>query len=54
MPYRDTMVENIAGALGMPRSYVNVKATTTEYLGAVGRGEGAAAQAVCILQKKRQ
>ena len=54
MPYRDAMVENIANALGMPRSYVNVKATTTEYLGAVGRGEGAAAQAACILQKKRQ
>lgn len=53
MPFRDAMVENIAGALGMPRSYVNVKATTTEYLGAIGRGEGAAAQAVCILQKRR-
>lgn len=54
MPYRDQMVENIANALNIPRVYVSVKATTTEYLGAVGRGEGAAAQAVCILQKRRQ
>lgn len=52
MAYRDGMVENIADALGIPRAYVSVKATTTEYLGAVGRGEGAAAQAVCILQKR--
>lgn len=54
MPYRDKMVENIARALNIPRAYVSVKATTTEYLGAVGRGEGAAAQAVCILQKQTQ
>lgn len=52
--YRDAMVDNIADALNIPRVYVNVKATTTEYLGAVGRGEGAAAQAVCILQKQTQ
>ncbi|MEG1158135.1 MAG: 2-C-methyl-D-erythritol 2,4-cyclodiphosphate synthase, partial [Christensenellaceae bacterium] len=50
--YRKEMIENIAAALEMKTEYVNVKATTTEYLGAVGRGEGAAAQAVCILQKQ--
>ncbi|MEA4853490.1 MAG: 2-C-methyl-D-erythritol 4-phosphate cytidylyltransferase [Christensenella sp.] len=50
--YREQMMENIASALDMTKEYVNVKATTTEYLGAVGRGEGAAAQAVCILQKQ--
>ncbi|WP_066649197.1 bifunctional 2-C-methyl-D-erythritol 4-phosphate cytidylyltransferase/2-C-methyl-D-erythritol 2,4-cyclodiphosphate synthase [Christensenella timonensis] len=52
--YREQMMDNIAAALDMTREYVNVKATTTEYLGAVGRGEGAAAQAVCILQKQRR
>ncbi|MEG2189019.1 MAG: 2-C-methyl-D-erythritol 4-phosphate cytidylyltransferase [Christensenella sp.] len=52
MEHRDKMVENIARALGIERAYVNVKATTTEHLGAVGRGEGAAAEAVCILQKR--
>ncbi|MEF9989371.1 MAG: 2-C-methyl-D-erythritol 4-phosphate cytidylyltransferase [Christensenellaceae bacterium] len=50
--YRKEMIGNIAAALEMKTEYVNVKATTTEYLGAVGRGEGAAAQAVCILQKQ--
>lgn len=49
--YSAKMIENIALALGMDSVYVNVKATTTEYLGTLGRGEGAAAQAVCILQK---
>ncbi len=50
--YSAQMIKNIAEALGMDETYVNVKATTTEYLGALGRGEGAAAQAVCILQKR--
>lgn len=49
--YSSQMIENIAEALDMNPIYVNVKATTTEFLGTVGRGEGAAAQAVCILQK---
>ncbi len=49
--YSAQMIKNIARALEMDEIYVNVKATTTEYLGALGRGEGAAAQAVCILQK---
>ena len=52
MTYREQMIENIAKALSISRTYVNVKASTTEFLGAVGRGEGAAAQAACILQKQ--
>ncbi len=51
MPYRAQMIHRMADALRVPQSRVNVKATTTEFLGAVGRGEGAAAQAVCILRK---
>ncbi len=50
-PYSAQMIENIADALEMDGIYVNVKATTTEFLGALGRKEGAAAQAVCIIQK---
>ncbi len=48
-PYRDAMRANLAAALGVPQSFVNVKATTTEGLGFVGRGEGVAAMAVVLL-----
>jgi 2-C-methyl-D-erythritol 2,4-cyclodiphosphate synthase len=48
-PHREAMVANIAADLGIPRDCVNVKATTPEGLGAFGRGEGLAAQAVVLL-----
>jgi 2-C-methyl-D-erythritol 2,4-cyclodiphosphate synthase len=44
------MIENIAMDLGVAPACVNVKATTTESLGFTGRGEGIAAQAVCLLK----
>jgi 2-C-methyl-D-erythritol 2,4-cyclodiphosphate synthase len=50
-PYRDAIRASLAGALGMPEDTVNVKATTGEGMGFIGRGEGAAALAVATLDR---
>jgi 2-C-methyl-D-erythritol 2,4-cyclodiphosphate synthase len=44
------MCANIAGDCEVALSQINVKATTTEKLGFTGRGEGIAAEAVCIIK----
>jgi len=49
-PYREKMRENIANALEIPTSAVNIKATTEEGLGFTGLGEGMAAHAVCLIR----
>lgn len=48
-PYIDVMRKNIATDCQVPVSAVNIKATTSEKLGFVGRSEGIAAQAVCLV-----
>ncbi len=49
--HRDAICANVAAGLDIERHRVNLKATTTEGLGALGRGEGIAAQAVVLLRE---
>ena len=48
-PHIDTMRENIANALHIDVSQVNVKATTEEGMGFTGSGDGISSQAICLL-----
>ena len=50
-PYKKTMEKNIANALKINPKVVNVKATTTEFLGFEGRKEGISAYAVAMLEE---
>ena len=52
-PHIDQMRRNIAEHLHCDESRINVKATRGEGLGFVGRGEGAIAYAVCLIDEKR-
>ena len=49
--YIPTMMENIAAALEIEVTRVNVKATTEEKLGFTGSGEGMSCHAVCLLEE---
>ncbi|MCX5727079.1 MAG: 2-C-methyl-D-erythritol 2,4-cyclodiphosphate synthase [Candidatus Saganbacteria bacterium] len=50
-PYAGGMCSNIAAVLEIPKGKVNVKLKTPEGLGYVGKGQGMAAYAVCLIEK---
>lgn len=51
-PHIPQMRENMARAMGIDISRLNIKATTEEGLGFTGREEGIASQAICLLEEK--
>src|SRR3954447_6527371 len=50
-PHRDDMRRSLAGTIGIGPREVNVKFTTNEQMGAIGRGEGIAAMAVATVER---
>ncbi len=51
-PHRDAIRANLARVLGLPLQRVNIKASTGEAVGFVGRGEGAAALAIASVRER--
>ena len=50
-PFRDAMVRGVARCLGVEAERISVKVTSSDGLGAIGRGDGIAAQAVVLLER---
>lgn len=48
-PHRDAMRTSVARLLSLPEAHVNVKATTTDHLGFIGRAEGICAMAIVLV-----
>lgn len=53
-PYIEKMKETIVGEIGIEGVDINIKAKRNEGLGSIGRGEGIAAYAVCLIKKSSE
>lgn len=51
-PYIEQMKKNVASVLSCSLDDINIKATTTEWLGFEGREEGIASYSVCLIEKE--
>ncbi|MBN1872391.1 MAG: 2-C-methyl-D-erythritol 2,4-cyclodiphosphate synthase [Candidatus Omnitrophica bacterium] len=51
-PFKEKIRQSIAGIAGIDKERVNIKATTTELVGSIGRSEAAASQAVVLIEKR--
>ena len=54
LPYREAMQKNIAKTIKIEPDRVNIKATTFEGLGMIGKGEGIGAMCIVLLRKNRK
>ncbi len=52
-PFRDKMVETLARILEIDKGRINIKATTNEGVGSIGKGDAIAAYAVVMLEEKK-
>jgi 2-C-methyl-D-erythritol 2,4-cyclodiphosphate synthase len=51
-PFKEKMVDELSLILGIERGRINVKATTNESVGSIGRGDAIAAHAVVLLEER--
>ncbi|MDD5136414.1 MAG: 2-C-methyl-D-erythritol 2,4-cyclodiphosphate synthase [Candidatus Omnitrophica bacterium] len=51
-PFKDKMLDELEAMLEIGRDYINVKATTNEGVGSIGRGDAIAAYAVALLEER--
>jgi 2-C-methyl-D-erythritol 2,4-cyclodiphosphate synthase len=54
LPYKKKMKKELCRATGLKPDYLNIKATTTEKMGAIGRLEGSECRAVALIEKYRR